>query len=134
MGARRRSQGQTAGGNPAHGGDREDVVTSSAVARLAGPATAGLPSPLVRWRTGDAAAPVAAEGVVLAERHRALLDEAVSHLDAAVAAIGGGRALAHPELVAAALHGALESLGGVAGRIAPDDILGRIFGRFCIGK
>ena len=80
------------------------------------------------------AAPVAAEGVALAERHRALLDEAVSHLDAAIAAIGGGRALAHPELVAAALHGALESLGGVAGRIAPDDILGRIFGRFCIGK
>jgi tRNA modification GTPase len=80
------------------------------------------------------ASPVAAEGMALGERHRALLDEAVSNLDAAIAAIGGGRVLAHPELVAAALHGALESLGGVAGRIAPDDILGRIFGRFCIGK
>jgi tRNA modification GTPase len=80
------------------------------------------------------AAPVSAEGVVLAERHRVLLHEAVSHLEAALAAVGAGRALAHPELVAAAMHGALESLGGVAGRIAPDDILGRIFGRFCVGK
>jgi len=80
------------------------------------------------------AAPASAEGVVLAERHRALLDEAVLHLQAALAAVGSGRALAHPELVAAAMHGALESLGGVAGRIAPDDILGRIFGRFCVGK
>jgi tRNA modification GTPase len=80
------------------------------------------------------AAPASAEGVVLAERHRALLHEAVSHLEAALAAVGCGRALAHPELVAAAMHGALESLGGVAGRIAPDDILGRIFGRFCVGK
>jgi tRNA modification GTPase len=58
------------------------------------------------------------------------------HLQAAldVAARGSGRAVAEPELVAAALHGALESLGGIAGRLAADDILGRIFGRFCVGK
>jgi tRNA modification GTPase len=40
----------------------------------------------------------------------------------------------HPELVSAALHGAIESLGGIVGRLAPDDILGRIFSRFCVGK
>ena len=80
------------------------------------------------------AARASAEAPVLGARHRALLQETVAHLEAAIGAIGQGRALAHPELVAAALHGALESLGGVAGRIAPDDILGRIFGRFCIGK
>jgi tRNA modification GTPase len=80
------------------------------------------------------AAPASGEGVVLAERHRLLLREALSHLEAARAAVGSGRTQAHPELVAAAMHGALESLGGIAGRIAPDDILGRIFGRFCVGK
>jgi tRNA modification GTPase len=78
----------------------------------------------------------AGEGLALAGRHRALIDEAIVHLQAAldVAARGSGRAVAEPELVAAALHGALESLGGIAGRLAADDILGRIFGRFCVGK
>jgi tRNA modification GTPase len=75
-----------------------------------------------------------AEGMALSERHRSLLEEAVANLDAAIDSTGQGRALDRPELVAAALHGALESLGGIAGRLAPDDILGRIFGRFCIGK
>ena len=76
------------------------------------------------------------EGLALAARHRALLDEAIAHLSAALAAaqVGASRAVPNPELVAAAMHGALESLGGIAGRLAPDDILGRIFGRFCVGK
>ena len=77
---------------------------------------------------------VSAEGMALGERHRGLLRDAILHLGAALDAVGHGRALAHPELVAAAMHGALESLGGIAGRLAPDDILGRIFGRFCVGK
>jgi tRNA modification GTPase len=38
------------------------------------------------------------------------------------------------ELVAAELHGALEHLGRVAGTVYTDDILDRIFSRFCIGK
>ncbi|MFM7806696.1 MAG: tRNA modification GTPase [Planctomycetota bacterium] len=76
------------------------------------------------------------EGLALASRHRSLLAEAIAHLRAALgaASVGTDRVMAHPELVAAALHGALESLGGIAGRLAPDDILGRIFGRFCVGK
>jgi tRNA modification GTPase len=38
------------------------------------------------------------------------------------------------ELVAAAVRGALEELGQVVGAIHTDDILDRIFSRFCIGK
>jgi tRNA modification GTPase len=48
-------------------------------------------------------------------------------LDAALA----GRA---PELVAADLRTALDRLGEVAGAIPPDDVLGRLFAGFCIGK
>ncbi|MGP1310536.1 MAG: GTPase, partial [Phycisphaerales bacterium] len=38
------------------------------------------------------------------------------------------------ELVAAALRHALDALGDVVGDISPDDVLGRIFSSFCIGK
>ena len=73
----------------------------------------------------------------LAQRHHALVAEAVAHLTASMEALAGdapAAAPSRPELVSAALHGAIESLGGIRGRLAPDDILGRIFGRFCIGK
>lgn len=94
-----------------------------------------LANAVMRVASGLGATP-AGESLVLAARHRALLDESITHLQAGLdaAAVGSARAIANPELVAAALHGALESLGGVAGRLAPDDILGRIFGRFCVGK
>ncbi|HYE79794.1 MAG TPA: tRNA uridine-5-carboxymethylaminomethyl(34) synthesis GTPase MnmE, partial [bacterium] len=38
------------------------------------------------------------------------------------------------ELVAADLRRALTSLGEITGDVTPDDLLGSIFGRFCIGK
>jgi tRNA modification GTPase len=39
-----------------------------------------------------------------------------------------------PELLAAELRRALDLLGGITGAISPDEIIGRIFSRFCIGK
>jgi tRNA modification GTPase len=38
------------------------------------------------------------------------------------------------ELVAAEVRAALEGLGHVAGAVYTDDVLDRVFGRFCIGK
>ena len=64
---------------------------------------------------------------VLGAAHRALLAEAVQALrDAAEAT--------QPELQAAAMRTALDRLGEVAGQIPPDDVLGRLFSRFCVGK
>ncbi len=39
-----------------------------------------------------------------------------------------------PELAAADLRAALDAVGSVVGSVTPDDVLGRIFGTFCIGK
>ncbi|MEI8196507.1 MAG: hypothetical protein WCI73_11410, partial [Phycisphaerae bacterium] len=39
-----------------------------------------------------------------------------------------------PELLASDLRHALDVLGQITGTISPDDILGRIFSSFCIGK
>ena len=47
---------------------------------------------------------------------------------------GTGPAIEHPELVADALRGALDALGEVTGEVTPDDVLGLVFSRFCIGK
>ena len=38
------------------------------------------------------------------------------------------------ELVAMELREALDELGGILGRVTPDDVLGKIFSGFCIGK
>ena len=77
------------------------------------------------------------EGMALAQRHRALLAASVIDIQQALAAAAVDetrRHLSTPELVASAMHSALENLGGIAGRMTPDDILGRIFSRFCVGK
>jgi tRNA modification GTPase len=52
----------------------------------------------------------------------------------AAAALEEALAMDEPELVAASLRTALDRLGEVAGAIPPDDVLGRLFAGFCIGK
>jgi tRNA modification GTPase len=83
-----------------------------------------------------------AEESALGNAQAALLHEAVNALDEAIATVREGSGpdaaapaqLAHPELVAASLRTALDRLGEVAGAIPPDDVLGRLFSSFCIGK
>lgn len=79
-------------------------------------------------RLAEAAAPDAGS---LLERHR-------GHLSACLERIGEASALAaaeaSAELVAAVLREAIAEASAIAGRIEPDDLLGRIFSRFCIGK
>jgi tRNA modification GTPase len=80
-------------------------------------------------RAGD----LGGETLVLAERHRAALAAALDALDDA-ASLVATQGLRSPELVAASLRLALDALGTIGGAIAPDDVLGRIFGKFCVGK
>jgi tRNA modification GTPase len=39
-----------------------------------------------------------------------------------------------PALIAGALRSALDAIGELVGRISPDDVIGRIFATFCVGK
>lgn len=64
-------------------------------------------------------------------RCRGALERAASALGSAAEAILAG---AGDELVAVDLRSALDELGRVVGAIVTDDILDRIFRRFCIGK
>lgn len=69
-------------------------------------------------------------------RHREAMATAADWLSRACAMAEGGSAqsLERPELVADALRAALDALGMVTGGITPDDVLGLVFSRFCIGK
>lgn len=65
------------------------------------------------------------------ERHRASVDAAASHLKRGAALLRNESA---PELAGIELRGALEDLAEIAGETTSDEILGLIFGEFCIGK
>lgn len=65
----------------------------------------------------------------LSLRQGALLREAAESLQRATGAAGLGM-----EFVAADLRAALSALGGISGRSTDEDLLDRIFSRFCLGK
>ena len=74
----------------------------------------------------------AEEGIVSARaRHVDALRAAQAHLAAAAHELAGRAA---PELVAEELRLAQRELGLITGEVSSDDLLGRIFAEFCIGK
>ncbi len=74
----------------------------------------------------------AGEGAFTARgRHLDALRRADAHLAAAHRNADDG---AMPELLAEELRLAHDALGEITGRVLPDDLLGSIFSRFCIGK
>jgi len=77
---------------------------------------------VVGWR-GEA------EGLFMArERHLQALSAAQGHLEQAT------QVVRQPELFAEELRLAQVALGAITGEFTPDDLLGEIFSRFCIGK
>jgi tRNA modification GTPase len=86
----------------------------------------------LRQALGAAAYGRPASGATLSlnARHWDALREAEAALDRAAAVAAG----APPELVALDLREALDALGRITGAVTPDDLLGRIFSSFCIGK
>ena len=67
----------------------------------------------------------------LAGRHRVALDRALEALAAAREQLEAGGEL---DLVAGELRLAVAALDEISGRTSPEDLLDRIFARFCIGK
>ncbi len=71
---------------------------------------------------------------VLPRHRRALLRAGESLRDAAEAFAAADHRLGEPELVAGALRQALDAMEELVGRISPDDVIGRVFATFCVGK
>jgi len=73
----------------------------------------------------------------LLPRHRRALADAEASLAEAVAVVRRGPregAVQGAEIVAGAMRSALDALGSISGRIGPDDVIGRVFATFCVGK
>ena len=74
-------------------------------------------------------------GAWLLPRHRRVLTLTLERLHEARATFdAAAHALGNPELTASALRSALDLLGEIAGKLSPDDIIGRVFATFCVGK
>ena len=74
------------------------------------------------WDTPDDASFIARE------RHMLALSRAIEHIENASTHIGP------PELIAEELRLANLELGSITGQLTADELLGEIFGRFCLGK
>jgi tRNA modification GTPase len=73
------------------------------------------------------------EGAILARRrHLDCLDRAATHLDTSNQFAADGNVSL--ELFAEELRLAQDQLGHITGKLLPDDLLGKIFSQFCIGK
>ena len=82
------------------------------------------------WQTACPAPPAGA-GRELSARHLEALKLARERLAEALEALRSGAAL---DLVAEGLRAATEALDDIDGRTTPEDVLDRLFARFCIGK
>ncbi len=104
---------------------------------MSGPARSGDHfSPSSRATTGWSAS-TSGETVFLArERHLQALARAQEHLEAAAGCADAehGYGNAQLELFAEELRLAGSRLSEITGEVTVDDLLGRIFARFCIGK
>lgn len=69
--------------------------------------------------------------VAVNARHQACLMRAETALDSAISSMKTGE---EPELTSLSLREALTAIGEIAGVVDTEEILGEIFGNFCIGK
>lgn len=76
------------------------------------------------------------DDALLIPRHRQIVASALAELTAAceLAAEQPRDTLENAEFIAARLRSALDLLGELAGHITRDDVIGRIFATFCVGK
>lgn len=83
--------------------------------------------------------PVSATGELMAlqPRHQQAMRHAKDELNAARDLLTfqrQPRGVDQPELVASSLRSALDALAALGGQMTPDDVIGRVFAKFCVGK
>lgn len=91
----------------------------------------GFHVPSLRRAIADAAWGARGSGVL--PRHRRALRAARDELRDLDAEMDGER-IAAPELTAGRLRLVLDCLGELTGKMTPDDVIGRVFATFCVGK
>jgi tRNA modification GTPase len=109
--------------------------TDGSTEHLAVCALDGWHLPLLRRAIADAATTSRGASVAaLLPRHRRAASQALARVAEAADRCQGQHALEQPELIALSLRLALDELGELAGHISPDEVIGRVFATFCVGK
>jgi len=93
---------------------------------MTGEGTANFRNCLDRLCFGETSA---TSSLALNARHILAIEEARAALSNALAQGSAG-----PEFIALELRESLDALGRITGQVSPDDLLGRVFSAFCIGK
>ena len=110
-------------------GEKAGVEAGGDVVRISAKTGAGVDA--LKERLLVAAGGVPPEGVFAArKRHLTALANAARHVAAAGRHVEAGMG----DVAAEALRGAQQELGGIVGATSVDDLLGRIFREFCVGK
>lgn len=91
----------------------------------------GLVAAILKKITGRHEGEPAPDGAAINARHQECLKRAASALATALALLEAGEP---PELVAVELRASLSAVGEVVGEAGTEEILGKIFSSFCIGK
>lgn len=92
---------------------------------------------LITQRLLDAIGSLAADRVLVSARQRGCAQGATNALAVADELLSFDQPAGtpmRPEEIAALLRSALDDLGAITGTIPPDDVLGRVFATFCVGK
>jgi len=110
--------------------DHTPPTTGVAVSSTSGEGFSGLVEAMIRETCGHHLSAGQSLAAVNA-RHTALLESAAASLHTAAALLAGSQP---PELPAIELRTALDHIGQIIGTADTEEILGEIFGRFCIGK
>jgi len=117
---------------------KADTLAAHAVGSLAVSVRTGLNLDTLRLTLAeaiDSANRATAAGLI--PRHRDLSGQAAAALARAIDAVAHDppdRTPIDGELVAAEMRLALDALSELGGRVHPDEVLGRIFASFCVGK
>ena len=91
----------------------------------------------IRDRLGRFAVSVSAEMLTLQPRHEQALRSALTELSQARTRLADrlhDHAIDDAELIAGHLRQALDDLAGLGGELTPDDVIGKVFATFCVGK
>jgi tRNA modification GTPase len=72
---------------------------------------------------------------VFVPRHRRALRGAIDAIRTSIEHTDpSAHAIVNPEIIALGLREALDALGELVGEVSPDDVIGRVFATFCVGK
>jgi tRNA modification GTPase len=111
--------------------DRASLPAGQMISCRSGEGLESLVSAILSKVTGRSDEEPAPDGAAINARHQECLQRAASALATSIAMLDAGES---PELIAVELRASLSAVGEVVGEAGTEEILGKIFSSFCIGK